>query len=178
MAKTLWHSDLVSLSPIKVTINSCVKESIKKKGSFYVEATVNGEERYINPEHTGIMDFFDAHKGQTVTICAKGRGDDATITVVGAEVPRQTQRPAAVQQPAPVHASAPAPAQPIVTGTVPHDHVMGMRATEIEYSFTQGLPNYCSEKIGIVVALEPGAKAADALESARKFVHSQIQQVK
>ena len=113
MAKTAYHSELVSLSPIKITVNSGVIESTKKKGTFYVKATINGEERYINPENDGIMDFFDAHNGQTVTIVAAGRDKDATITLVGEELPRRqepAQRPAAAPQNPPARQPAPAPA--------------------------------------------------------------------
>ena len=181
MSKTAYHSELVTLSPVKLILKSGVIESKKKKGSYYVMATINGEERYINPENSGIMDFFDAHNGQTVTVCAEGRGDDATITLVGEELPR---RSATSQEPPPRQAPPQEPAHNDPPRPQPeqrqqeHVPVAGMRATEVEYSFTQGLPNYCSEHIGIVVALEPGTKAADALEFARKFVHSQIQQVK
>ena len=189
MAKTLFHSELVKMGPVKMTVKSDVLHSKYSKPNDpkppYVILDIGGTERTYNCENPSCESFFSGAKNQVITIIAEGSREDATITLVGEELPRR-QEPLPKERvpdfgarpPVQPPQQQPPPARPIVHGTVPNDHVTGMRATEVEYSFTKGLPNYCSEKIGIVVALEPGAKAADALAFARQFVHGKIQQSK
>jgi hypothetical protein len=113
--KTLYHSELKKLSPVRVTVETDVLESQKKKGSYYVTLNVNGEQRYYTPENQACMDFFADKKGQTFTIVAEGGGkgseDSALITQVGDD-PAEV----AARAPAPKPAAAPAPRR----GPTPH----------------------------------------------------------
>lgn len=46
----------------------------------------------------------------------------------------------------------------------------GMRVTELRYERTTNLGNFCSEKIGLTIELEPGVTASEALANAKKFI--------
>ena len=175
MAKSLWHSELVKLGPVKVTVKSGVLESTKKAGSFYVTLNVNGEDRYYNPENQACEEFFNNRVGQTISVVASGREADALLTLVGEELPRQAPKPASTRTQPPQHHDSNPPGRPGGPPAAEPQHATGMRAKSIRYGYKAGLPNFSSEYIEIEVELEPGVKAADALEFARKFVHSQIQ---
>lgn len=45
-----------------------------------------------------------------------------------------------------------------------------MRITELRYERTVNTGNYCSEKMGVTIALEPGTKGDVAVEAAKKFL--------
>lgn len=83
MAKTLYHSELVKLSPVQVTVKTDVLDSKFKDKPPYVGLKIDGEERNYSTENDECAAFFDGQKGRTFTIVAEGREDDATITYVG-----------------------------------------------------------------------------------------------
>ena len=165
MAKTMFQSELSKLGPVKVTVKSDVLQSKYSTPQSpkppYVVLELNGVERTLNIENDACGAVFDGRKNQTITICAEGSRDEATIVVVGEELPQQQPKPS------PTSATHQPPAQ--------HAPAAGMRAKSVRYGYKEGLPNYSSEYIEIEVELEAGIKASDALEFARKFVHSQIQ---
>lgn len=160
MAKTLWHSQLVQLGPVKITVEKEVVESTKKRGTFYATINLNGESRYYHVENDACGEFFRGRCGKQITIIAEGRDADATITLVGQAIGATAATPKT-------------PPAPVATASA--TAAAGMRAKTIRYCYKAGLPNYSSESIELEVELEPGVKAADALDYARKFVHSQIQ---
>ncbi len=174
MAKTLFQSELVTRGPAKVKILSEVRASKYSKPGApkppYVTLELDGAERTYNCENASIEAWFaEQTVGSTITICAEGSREEATITLVGHEIQQPAPRqPAATRQPGKAAAPSAPAEQPAAAGT-------GMRAGEIRYERTVGLPNYCSEKIGITVFLEEGAKASDALAYAKKFVESHLQ---
>lgn len=173
----MWHSELVKLSPIKINIKSDVLESKYSKPNDpkppYVVLEIDGGERSYNCENNDCAAFFDNRKGQTISICAEGSREDARIVLVGEEVRPPVSRPAASAPAARPAANVPV-SRPAHAPTE-HASGVGMRAGEVRYERTVGLPNYCSEKIGITVFLEEGAKAAEALAYAKKFVESHLQ---
>ena len=128
--KTLYHSELVRLGPVRVTVASDVLESTKRKGSWYVTLNINGEDRYYNPENQACLDFWLGQKGRTFTIIAlgggKGKEDTAGIHYVGeaGETVGQQPAPKAPAGPAPrPQAASPAPGGPAAPrGPVPHEN--------------------------------------------------------
>jgi hypothetical protein len=158
MAKVIYHSQLRALQAVKVKVLSDVLKSKHTGNPDYVTIELEGAERYYNVENADCAKFFHGRKGQVITIQADGTREEASIMLVGEHTADLPQQPAARSNPPP-------------TATTPE---AGMRAGEVRYERTVGLPNYCSEKIGIMVFLEPGAKAADALAFAKKFVEAHL----
>ena len=162
MSKAIYHSTLRSLQAVKVKVLSDVLKSKYSKPNEpkpdYVLLEIGGEEKSYNVENAECAKFFQGRKGQVITIQADGTREEASTMLVGEHTADLPQQPAARSNPPPA-------------ATAPE---VGMRAGEVRYERTVGLPNYCSEKIGITVFLEPGAKAADALAYAKKFVEGHL----
>lgn len=142
MAKTLFHSELVKLSPVKVTVKGDVSKSKFKDKPDYVILIIGGEERTYNTENPGCADFFRGQKGRTFTVVAEGREADAILTYVGEAMPDNTPAQAAnSQQPparpatppqgqqAPTRQSVPPPASGPTPGTPPPQNQPAAGAT-------------------------------------------------
>ncbi len=100
--KTLYHSELKGMGPVRVTVKGEVKKSKYQGKPDYVTLAIGNEERTYNAENPACADFFRGKAGQTFTISAEGGGkgqeDTATITFVGGTVEQaQQQRGAPVQ---------------------------------------------------------------------------------
>ena len=93
--KTLYHSELVKRGEVLLTIKSEPMAS-KFKGPDYVIVFDHDEsmERQYSTENDEIAECLKKWKGQTVTLTASGRDDDAEIFVEEAsqsEMPRNTR---------------------------------------------------------------------------------------
>lgn len=168
MAKALWHSELVKISPVDVTVVSDILHSKhstpKDPKPDYVTLQIDGGERYYNIENDDCASFFKGRKGQTLTLIAEGSREDARIVLKGGGQTQQRREERHEERPSENRREQQPPAT--------NDGLM--RAGEIRYERTVGLPNYSSEKIGITVFIEPGAKAATALAFAKKFVEDHL----
>lgn len=80
--KTLYHSELVKAGDVEVTVESDLEESKYKRGSYYVVLYFENRKRTYNPENRRCEQFFDGRKGETLTIRAVGRDDDADIELI------------------------------------------------------------------------------------------------
>jgi len=91
MPKTLYHSALRALGPVRVTVKSDVLQSKFSKPNApkpdYVVLEIAGDEWNYSLENPGCGDVFDGKKGETFTVVADGGGrgkeDTATVTYVG-----------------------------------------------------------------------------------------------
>lgn len=91
MAKTLYHSALKQLGPVRVTVKSDVLQSKFSKPNApkpdYVILEIAGEEWNYSLENPTCGDVFEGQKGNTFTIVAEGGGrgheDSASVTYVG-----------------------------------------------------------------------------------------------
>ncbi len=115
MAKTLYHSELAKAGPVKITIKTKVLQSKYSTPAApkppYVSIILNGEERNYNCENDSIAAWFDQRKtGETISVCAEGQREEATITLVGQAIgePQEQPRQPAAPRPAPAP-SAPRP---------------------------------------------------------------------
>lgn len=117
MSKTLYHSELVKLSPVEILVNSDVLDSKYGGQPPYVNIALNGEERRYNLDSDQINDFFSGRKGQTFMITAAGFREDATVTTDGLvmetvedDIPYPPSKPAA--RPASPRVTTPPPPRP------------------------------------------------------------------
>lgn len=134
MAKTLYHSALRQLGPVRVTVKSDVLQSKFSKPNApkpdYVILEISGEEWNYSLENPTCGDVFEGQKGNTFTVVADGGGrgkeDSATVTYVGEAVGEDgdTAPASPARAAAPARASAPAraaaPAAPR-RGPTPHN---------------------------------------------------------
>ena len=124
MAKTLYHSALRQLGPVRVTVESDVLQSkFSKPGApkpDYVILNIAGESWNYSLENPTCGDVFEGQKGNTFTIVAEGGGkgkeDSATVTYVGEAAAEGDDGDTAPARPAPAR---PAPAKP--KGVTPHN---------------------------------------------------------
>jgi hypothetical protein len=112
-SKTLYHSELVKLSPVQVTVQSDVLPSQFKGKPPFVVLLVKGRERNYSCENEGCEVFFDGQKGRSFTLIAAGRGAEATLTYVGEALPEQAAPPVA-----PPANRPPPPPPPVSPGAV------------------------------------------------------------
>jgi hypothetical protein len=122
MAKTLYHSSLVKMGPVEVTVKSdgAIPSKFKGKNPFVV-LEIDGEEHTYNTENEDCASFFNGTKGRTFTIVAEGREGDAIITYVGesAEAPEPAKAPAKqAPKSAPARPVTP-PARPVAKPSQP-----------------------------------------------------------
>ena len=124
MAKTLYHSALRQLGPVRVTVKSDVLQSKFSKPNApkpdYVVLEISGEEWGYNLENPTCGEVFEGQKGNTFTIVAdgggKGKEDTATVTYVG-----EAAEEAAPARPGPA-APAPRKAMTPMNKSVPPGH--------------------------------------------------------
>lgn len=87
MSQNLYHSALVKMKAVKVTVKSDVLKSKFKGKPPYVILSIDGEDYSYNTENDECAEFFEGQKGRTFTIIAEGRDTDAVITYVGESAP-------------------------------------------------------------------------------------------
>jgi len=102
--KGMYHSELVRMGPVAVTVKSDVLRSKFKDKPDYVILEIDGAERIYNTENDECADFFRDQKGRTFTLVAEGREADAILTYVGEGVaeeaePRKPAKSAATKPP-------------------------------------------------------------------------------
>jgi len=157
----LFHSEFITLGTVTVTVHDDSR-LLRKNNKIMVDMLVDdGRERRevsYQCENQECERFFKGTKGKTLVVEAVGSRDSAAFQFV-----RDASAPARPSEPA---------RHPEQTAAQP-----GLRCIEVRYEQTVGLPNYCSEKIGLTVAVEPGAKAADALAFAKQFVEARLMKV-
>lgn len=83
----------------------------------------------------------------------------------------QPQQPAAVKQPEPPRA---APAVHAPSGVVDHASLPPAYVSEIRYERVVNTGNFCSEKLGVTLSIQPGLKAEAGYKSAKAFVDSHL----
>lgn len=128
MAKTLYHSALRQLGPVRVTVKSDVLQSkFSKPGApkpDYVILEISGEEWNYSLENPTCGGVFEGQKGNTFTVVADGGGrgkeDSATVTYVGEAVGEDGDTAPAAPARASAPARAAAPAAPR-RGPKPHN---------------------------------------------------------
>ena len=164
MAKQIWHSELKSLGPVRVTIKSDILKSKWSKPNDpkpdFVVLDVNGEQRNYTLENPSCGDVFRNRKEQTISIIAEGSGESATITYVGqsgAQTPlpahRQTNQAPPAHQPPPAtqqgHDSAKAATNHVkairdAVNFVGKNRVFGLIAMRATLSFKLDIEMYCA----------------------------------
>lgn len=87
----------------------------------------------------------------------------------GSALPAKAAKPP-IAESAPVQSSAPAAPAPAPAPGKP----AGLRVTELRYERVVNTGNYCSERLGLTLALEPETKASDALAAAKTFVEKNL----
>jgi hypothetical protein len=162
--KTLFHSELATLGPVRVTVKEERRASKYSKPNApkpdYVTLLLNGAERFYTVENEGCATFFDGTKGTTFTLNASGSRESALLEYLGEQVldsaglaktqpppnraaasrPPATKTPAAQQRP-PATQQRPPGAAP--KGALPHQPMgatVGMAVNNACHSLTaQGL---------------------------------------
>src|SRR4030095_6775251 len=79
--KTLYHSELVKMSPVAARINSEPQDSQFPGKPRWVALEIEGIDRYYNCENTACELVLAGLKDQHVTLNAKGSREDATIGI-------------------------------------------------------------------------------------------------
>ena len=131
-AKTLYHSVLVKLGPVKVTVKSDVSKSKFQGKPDFCYLVINGEEFGYSFDSPACQQFFTGQKGRSFMIQAEGRDADAKIIYLGepgsqklaapATPPPATQPPPPANQPPAQQAPPAAPprqAAPPAAGSPP-----------------------------------------------------------
>ena len=108
-ARTLYHSSLVKLGPVMVTVKSDVSKSKFSGKPNYCYLAINGEEFGYSFDSPACEQFFTGQKGRSFMIQAEGRDADAKIIYLGEP---GSQKLAAPVTPPPPAASAPQPGLP------------------------------------------------------------------
>lgn len=87
--KQLFHSELVKMGTIKVTVKSDVLKSKFKNQNNYVVLLIDRAERNYLLDTTELESWFDGLKGRTFTLLAEGSTKDGTaqLTYVGEAMP-------------------------------------------------------------------------------------------
>jgi len=113
--KTLYHSELVQMGEVQVTVQSDVQQSKYQGKPPYVILKIDRAERLYNCENQACEEFFNGTKGQTFVLQATGTREEAQIEYVRDGEPGEPDRPArapAPQQRRPAPAKAPAARPP------------------------------------------------------------------
>lgn len=133
--KTLYHSELVTLGPVMVTVKSDVLKSKFSKPGLpkpdYVLLEINGEDRTYTLDSPQCVEFFEGMKDRAFTIIAEGGKGHETLTYVGEAAPQKAPEsshgnkpppnpPSQRPPPAPATAEAPADEPPTSEGEKPH----------------------------------------------------------
>jgi hypothetical protein len=106
-AKTLYHSALVRLGPVMVTVKSDVSKSKFQGKPDYCYLVINGEEFGYSFDSPACQQFFTGQKGRSFMIQAEGRDADAKIVYLGEPGSQKLAAPAT-----PPPAAAPQPGLP------------------------------------------------------------------
>lgn len=196
MAKTLYHSALRQLGPVRVTVKSDVLQSKFSKPNApkpdYVVLEIAGEEWNYSLENPGCGDVFDGKKGETFTVVADGGGrgkeDTATVTYVGesaepsdndgGEAPPPARQPQ--RQAAPAQRRGPAPHEPKPAtraaapagngGSVHHGARVGACLNKaVDYCIAEGVPFDANEIYNRTSDLVRIAEALENGHMAPKF---------
>ena len=109
--KTVYHSELAAMGPVRVTVLSDVMPSkFSKPGTprpDWVALKIGNEDKIYTVENESCGEFFQGQKGRTFTLVAEGSREQATLTYVGEAAPQaQPQRQYARPKP---HTSVPPP---------------------------------------------------------------------
>ena len=131
-ARTLYHSSLVKLGPVMVTVKSDVSKSKFQGKPDFCYLVINGEEFGYSFDSPACQQFFTGQKGRSFMIQAEGRDADAKIIYLGepgsqklaapATPPPATQPPPPANQPPAQQAPPAAPprqAAPPAAGSPP-----------------------------------------------------------
>lgn len=99
--KTLFHSELATLGPVRVMVKEERKASKYSKPDApkpdYVTLVIGGKERFYTCENEACAEFFADQRGRTFTLVAEGSREEATLTYVGEA--SQEQAPATAARP-------------------------------------------------------------------------------
>jgi hypothetical protein len=184
MPKTLYHSALVKLGPVKVTVKSDVTDSKFPGKPPFVTLEIGGESFNYNTESDECAAFFEGSKGKTFHLVAEGSGKDGTAKVsyvggtAGAEKPAAPARGVARKGMAahntgvppghPGHAPHPAAAARPPGQTAPvkprNGAMVGACVNKaVDYMIAEGVPynaeevaNRASDLVRIAESLESG----------------------
>lgn len=122
--KTLYHSELVAMGPVRVTVASDVMPSkFSKPGTprpDWVALKIGDEDKIYTVENESCGAFFDGQKGRTFTLVAEGSREQATLTYVGEAAP-QAPPPRQYARPKPHVSAPPLPPSPEDDGQEPGD---------------------------------------------------------
>lgn len=111
-AKTLYHSALVKLGPVMVTVKSDVSKSKFAGKPNYCYLVINGEEFGYSFDSPACEQFFTGQKGRSFMIQAEGRDADAKITYLGEPGSQKLAAPATPPPAAPQPGLPPPNIQP------------------------------------------------------------------
>jgi|SRR5690349_2273216 len=110
---TLYHSKLVQMGEVWVTVKTNPKPSTYRGKPPYVAVVIDGAEYFYNCENKQCEDTFAGQAGQNLLLVAEGREEAATITVIEAlPAPAQGTAPRQQQRTAPAARTAPAQNRP------------------------------------------------------------------
>ena len=116
----MFHSELVKLGPVDITVKTEVRPSKYPDKPDWVGLDIQGTERYLSIENSQVAGFFEFAGLGPIRVHATGNRDDARIVGVPEDspepapvAPRPVPAPARPAPPAarPAPAPAPAPAQ-------------------------------------------------------------------
>jgi len=135
--KTLYHSELVQMGDVQVTVLKEAQPSKFKGKAAFVVLAINGEEKLYNCENPSCEAFFQGTANTAFTLRASGSRDEALLEYVEASVdgdtppppPRPAPRPPARPAPAarpPARPAAPVAARPVAISHAPQGVTVGM----------------------------------------------------
>ena len=167
--KTLYHGEFRDMGPVKIVVKSEPLESKYKKGTYFVELSIGGETRNLNPENDECLEFFRGRKGQTITVVADGSREDASIVLVGEEVgarktaepprekapPRQTQAQSPRKEPPVDPRYAPAAALAAAKQFIGHNRTLALIALKAAMSVAKTYEDAYKERMpdGLLVSV-------------------------
>lgn len=156
--KTLFHSELVKLGPVAVTVESDVmKSKFSKPGAVkpdYVVLIIDGEERTYNTENAECAAFFDGQKGRTFTLVAEGSRENATLTYVGEAMPAPAPEAAKPPVKAPSRPGKPAtpPAAPATQRPAAAAAPDGLKAGKLFIARNESLAKVALQRLRVLNA--------------------------
>lgn len=107
-ASNLYHSALVKMGEVAVTVKREAKESKYPNKPPYVTLEIDGKEYFYSCENDECAAFFEGTEGKTITLIAEGSREEARIDFIDesdaparpAAPPKRAAAPPARQQPA------------------------------------------------------------------------------
>lgn len=91
--KGLYHSELVKMGPVMVTVKQGRTPSKYQNQPDYCVLVIDDNERFYSIENDDCGDFLDAYEGQDIEIEAQGSREQATIDIAD-DVPNDQPSPA------------------------------------------------------------------------------------